>query len=49
MPKFDSVIEIGLEVPVAVAVEDEVTVYPVIVFPPDAPAVNGTETEAEPE
>jgi len=49
VPKFDSVIEIGLEVPVAVAVEEEVTVYPVIDFPPVAPAVNGTETDAEPE
>jgi hypothetical protein len=37
---------IGLEEPVPVLPEDDVTVYPVIEEPPVAPAVNGTEIDA---
>jgi hypothetical protein len=43
-----SEIRIGDEEPVAVPPEEEVTVYEVIVAPPVAPAVNGTDTLALP-
>ena len=48
VPKVLSEIVIGLEVPLEVAPEEEVTVYEEIVFPPEAPAVKGTDTDAEP-
>jgi hypothetical protein len=39
-----SLTDIGLDVPVPVLPEDEVTVNPVIALPPVAPAVNVTDT-----
>ena len=39
---------IGLDDPVPVFPDEDVTVYPVMLEPPVAPAVNGTDTLADP-